>query len=298
MIQRVALFGYGAVASIHARRLRPPARMVSVFGPNVEKAERFAAAHGIPAATTQLDEAMAGVEAAIVCSPSPRHHQQARAALEAGLHVLVELPACDSLAEARELAALAGLRGLRLHCAHTSRYLEPYVNLGRRLREGVLGDVEHLHQLRSIPPRQRSWTDDALLHHAGHPLDLFLTWFGQLAPVACAAHPQARQAQNLAVLGQLRNGAPVTVAISYTARIPEVRLTVAGSRHTVITDGFSYMRSDCPELCWEGDGEETYERAIQEQDQAFLDGSGIPWGDTLRLAALIDDFRALWRAPE
>jgi 2-hydroxy-4-carboxymuconate semialdehyde hemiacetal dehydrogenase len=294
---RVAIAGYGAVAAIHARRLELPAQATAVFGPNKEKAERFAAAHGIPNAVTSWEAALESADAAIICSPSPCHYEQARAALEAGLHVLVELPACDGLAEARKLHALALKLGLRLHCAHTSRHLAPYARLGLWLSEGVLGAIEQVYYLRSIPPRKRSWTDDALLHHAGHPLDLFLNWFGALRPLSCAAHPQARQAQNLAVLGELESGAPVTVAISYTARVPEVRMTLAGSSHTVLTDGFSYIRSDLADLCWEGDGEDTYERAIQEQDRAFLAGAGVPWDETVRLAALIDDFRALWRVP-
>lgn len=286
----VAILGYGAVASIHARRLRRSgaADLVAVFGPREDKARRFADAHGIPNAATTLEQAFAAADAAIICSPSPRHYEQAHAALEAGLRVLVELPPCETLAEAESLRSLGGVA-----CAHTSRYLEPFVRIGAWIREGTLGRIEQIHYLRSIPPRQRSWQDDALLHHAEHPLDLLLHWFGSVRPLGCAALPERRGAQNLAVLAALENGAPVSMAISYTARIPEARLTIAGSSHTVITDGFSYIRSDCADLEWKGNGEETYERAIEEQDGAFLRGSGVQWEETVRVTALVEEFRTL-----
>ncbi len=268
---RVAIVGYGAVAGVHMRGLRHSrtAEVVSVSGPNPEKARRFADLHGIPSVAS-----IAPADVAIICSPSPWHCEQARAALEAGLHVLVELPACETPDQARQLGRLASERGLMLACAHTSRYLGPYERLEGWIREGRLGAIEQVHYLRVIPPRQRSWTDDALLHHAEHPLDLFLKWFGSLRALACAALPSAVGAQNLALIAELPGGAPVSVAISYTARIAEVRMTVAGSEHTVITDGFSFIRSDAAELCWQGDGEETYECAVEAQDAAFLDGGG------------------------
>ena len=294
-MSRVAILGYGAVAAVHARRLRRSAAadIVAVFGPSEEKARRFAQAHGIPVAATSLESACAAADTAIICSPSPRHYEQALAVLEAGLNALVELPACESVAEARRLEALARGRGLILRCAHTSRYLEPYLRLEGWLSEGTLGNIEQVHYLRSIPPRERSWIDDALLHHAGHPLDLFLHWWGTLRPLGCAALPQTRGAQNLALVARLESGAPVSVAISYTARIPEVRMSVVGSRHTVITDGFSYIRSDSAGLCWQGDGEETYEHAIELQDIEFLHGGGVRWAETVRLTALAGEFRAL-----
>lgn len=299
---RIALIGYGAVAAAHARALPSHAELAAVFGPDPVKAEAFARAHGAIRAATDLETALCRADAAIVCSPSPRHYEHAAAALAAGVSTLVELPACASLEQARRLDALARAAHRNLQCAHTSRYLEPYRRIGGWIRAGVLGEIRQVTYVRAILPRTRSWTDDALLHHAEHPLDLFLNWFGAIRALGCAAHPGVPGAQSVALLGSLNENAPVTISISYEARLAEAKMTLAGSRHTVATDGFGYIESDNPELSWKGDREQAYEQAIAEQDHAFLNAcveghDGVPWQETIGLTACMEDFAKLWNHP-
>jgi hypothetical protein len=45
---------------------------------------------------------------------------------------------------------------------------------------------------------------------------------------------------------------------------------VIGKDHTVETDGFSYVRSDLPELAFHGNDPESYEGAIHFQDVEFI----------------------------
>lgn len=61
------------------------------------------------------DRSIAGV---ILCTPNLLHPDQARAALGAGKHVLVEFPLAPGPARARELFALASERGRVLHEEH------------------------------------------------------------------------------------------------------------------------------------------------------------------------------------
>jgi hypothetical protein len=89
----------------------------------------------------------------------------------------------------------------------------------------------------------------------------------------------------------------VSISVSYTSRLRETRLTVAGSRHTVTTDGFSYIESDEPEFAWRGSEQESYEAAVEAQDRAFINAAaggegGVPWQHTLRLAECLDCFLA------
>ncbi len=296
---RVALIGYGAVAVIHSRRLAGYAKLISVFGPDETKARTFAQAHEIPNAYVDLERALAGSDAAIICSPSALHFEQAKAALEAGVHVLVELPACVSVAEAETLSAVARSRRLVLQCAHTSRYAEPYRRVSEWIKTGALGEIRHVHYIRCIPPRKRSWTDDALLHHAEHPLDLFLHWFGFIKPLGCAAYPCIPGAQDLSLIASVCNNVPVSVSISYTSRLPEVKMTLIGTEHTIATDGFTYIAADEPGFTWQGDERQVYESAIQKQDISFLnacrDGQGgVPWHETVKLTNCISEFANLW----
>jgi 2-hydroxy-4-carboxymuconate semialdehyde hemiacetal dehydrogenase len=292
MPRKVAIAGYGSVAAVHARQMRqdPDIRLTAIYGPRGDKAREFAQAHGIEQAVTSLADALAGADAVVIASPSSQHYEQAAQSLDRGIPTLVELPACASLAEAETLAEKAVRRGVRVACAHTSRYLEPHRMIGEWLRDGRLGEIEQVAYWRHIPPRSRSWTDDALLHHAAHPLDLFLSWFGEVAPLACAAHPGIQAAQNLAIAAKVAS-APLSLSISYTARVPKLQMALIGSRHTLVTDGFSSIRSDLAEFSMDWDGQETYERAIREQDAAFLEGRGVPWEDTIALARLVDGFR-------
>ena len=297
---RITLIGYGAVAAVHARGLKPHAELVAVCGPDASKAEAFAERHGIGRTDTNMKTALSRADAAIICSPSPLHYEQAREALHAGVHVLIELPACTSRAEAEDLAVLAEKGGLTLQCAHTSRYLEPYRRLTSWLQQGALGDIRHMQYVRSIPPRNRSWTDDALWHHAGHALDLFLLWFGTLAPLSCAAYPGIPGAQDLSLTALAPGNIPVAVSISYTSQLPETKMTAIGTGHTVATDGFSYMSSDDARFTWRGCEQTTYESAIQEQDAAFCEAcggsrTGVPWDQTIRLTGCVTGCSNLWR---
>ncbi|HMJ63231.1 MAG TPA: Gfo/Idh/MocA family oxidoreductase [Bryobacteraceae bacterium] len=298
---RVALIGYGAVAAVHAGCLKGHTELATVCGPDRRKAEAFAELHGIRHADTNLKEALGRADTAIVCSPSPLHYEQAREALHAGVHLLIELPACTSNAEAEDLAMLAGKRRLVLQCAHTSRYLEAYRLFSGWMQAGALGDIRHLHYVRSIPPRKRSWTDDALWHHAAHALDLFLLWFGSLEPLSCAAHPGVPGAQDLSLTALTPGKAPVAVSISYTSQLPETEMTVIGANHTVVTDGFTYISSDDAQFTWQGCEQEVYESAIQAQDTEFYEAcrggqTGVPWNQTIRLTNCVSDFINLWMA--
>jgi len=297
---RVALIGYGAVAAVHARGLKRHVELVTVCGPDQRKAEAFAELHGIQHADTNLKAALGCAETAIICSPSPLHYEQAREALHAGVHVLVELPACTSNVEAGDLASAAEKRRRILQCAHTSRYLEPYRRLTSWIQAGVLGDIRHVRYVRSIPPRTRSWTDDALWHHASHALDLFLLWFGSLELLSCAAYPGIPGAQDIALTALAAGKAPVAVSISYTSQLAETNMTIIGTNHTVATDGFSYMSSDDAHFTWQGCEQTAYERAIQEQDTAFCeacrgDQTGVPWNQTISLTNCVTGFWNLWR---
>lgn len=78
---------------------------------------RFAGELEVPAVSS-LDEALTGVDAVAVCSPSEHHPAQVRAALEAGRHVVVEFPLARSPATARELFDLARARQRVLHVEH------------------------------------------------------------------------------------------------------------------------------------------------------------------------------------
>jgi 2-hydroxy-4-carboxymuconate semialdehyde hemiacetal dehydrogenase len=295
----IAIIGCGAVAAVHASRLsRAGVPIASVCGSEIGKAQTFAAAHKIDRAVSDLDSALEGVDAAIIASPSSLHYQQALRALEQRVHVLAELPACASAAEAEDLRQAAIRFNVILQCAHTSRYIEPYHRIGCWIRENRLGTVRQIHYFRCVLPSRRSWRDDALLHHASHPIDLLSEWFGEFEPTSCAGTMHGQSYTDVALTARLSDGAPVTIAISYSAKLPQTRMTVIGEEHTVIAEGFQSITSDDEALVWQGDSTAIYKQAIEEQDLAFLmhcqtGSGGIAWSETIKLTRYVDAFRRL-----
>jgi predicted dehydrogenase len=86
----------------------------------------------------------AGVDIVLVGSPVGFHHEHAKAALEAGAHVLCEKPFTIDPADARDLAATAERLGRHLVLSYGWNY-RPMVREAKRLmEERGIGAVEHV----------------------------------------------------------------------------------------------------------------------------------------------------------
>jgi predicted dehydrogenase len=79
----------------------------------------------------------------VVASPHHLHFEHARAALEAGAHVLCEKPMTLDPAEAWALADLAQAKGLHLMVPTNHNFLPGLGALRDRLAEGAIGRLEH-----------------------------------------------------------------------------------------------------------------------------------------------------------
>jgi len=273
-----------------------------VCGEELAKARAFAAAYDCAEAVTDLSAALSQAEAAIIATPSSLHGEQARAAIARGLSVLVELPACASFSEARELEAAALQAKVVLQCCHTSLYMKPNQLIGEWIRSGRLGDIMQVNYFRSVNLKPRRWIDDALWHHGGHPIDLLHRWFGPVSALACAPFPNPHLPQDVSFMVRLPSGAPAAVALSYTAKWLTSRMTIAGTRHAINTDGYGLIESDDPALAWQGDADATFDQAIGDQDLAFLHccetgAGGVPWAETLRQLAALEALRQLGNGP-
>jgi len=93
-----------------------------------------------------LDDAVAEAkpEAALVVVPLAAHAAVTEAALRQGLHVLVEKPFTETLAEARALVALAERLGLHLMVNQNYRHFAAPRTFRRLVAEGELGHVASL----------------------------------------------------------------------------------------------------------------------------------------------------------
>jgi predicted dehydrogenase len=88
------------------------------------------------------------VDGVIVATPVVTHFELARAALQAGKHVLVEKPLAMTSAQCRELNAIAEERKRVLMVGHTFEY-HPAVSFMRQMiQSGSLGELYYIHSRR------------------------------------------------------------------------------------------------------------------------------------------------------
>jgi predicted dehydrogenase len=81
----------------------------------------------------------------VLATPASSHFEHAKAALEAGKHVMVEKPLALSTSECDELCSLARERDRVLMVGHTFVYSEPVRMLRRLIRGGELGRVLYVY---------------------------------------------------------------------------------------------------------------------------------------------------------
>src|SRR5579859_4883387 len=113
----IAVIGSGSIADQHLGALRdiPHAKVVGVFSRGTDKARKMGEREKCRW-TTDYQELLSdpAVEIADIVTSSGSHAAIARAALQAGKHVLVEKPMAMTSVEADELIALAKSKGLTL----------------------------------------------------------------------------------------------------------------------------------------------------------------------------------------
>ena len=98
---------------------------------SADKAAALCAQYGVPLHVTDYGQLLAVVDVVYIALPNLLHTAYAKAALEAGRHVIVEKPLAPCASEAAALAGLAHRNGCFLFEAVTTQYLENY----RKLRQ-------------------------------------------------------------------------------------------------------------------------------------------------------------------
>lgn len=183
---RVGLIGYGlAGASFHA----PLITALDSFALTTVMTSRGdAVARALPDARVVDDVALVlddpAIDLIVIAAPDAQHAPLARAALEAGKHVVVDKPFVIDRADGAALIALAEARGLMLSVFHNRRWDGDFRTVRRLLDDGVLGKIA-LAELRwdrfrpAIKPGWRETPGAGLLNDLGpHLIDQAVQLFG------------------------------------------------------------------------------------------------------------------------
>ncbi|MDT8340269.1 MAG: Gfo/Idh/MocA family oxidoreductase [Longimicrobiales bacterium] len=133
-MNRVGVVGTGALGFHHARILGelPGGGCAGIHDTDAERAQWVARELGVRAFPS-LEALLACSDAVVVSVPTDAHEAVAVAALEQGVHVLVEKPLAPTLEAADRMLAAADARGCVLQVGHVERFnpavraAEPYL---------------------------------------------------------------------------------------------------------------------------------------------------------------------------
>jgi predicted dehydrogenase len=165
---RAAVIGAGYLGRFHAQKYAAleQAELVAIADPDAQARERLAAELGV-AGIADYRELLGRVDAVSVVTPTPLHFAIARDFLDAGAHVLVEKPITVTVAEARELVALAAARQRVLQVGHLERFNPAIVAV-----EGLLDRPRFIESNRLAPFKPRGTDVSVVLDLMIHDIDL------------------------------------------------------------------------------------------------------------------------------
>ena len=221
---------YGAFGQKHLDALAniDDVEVTSVMGPTQAKIEALAEARGIGHAATTLEECIArdDVDAVILSTPTQMHADQAIACMDAGKHVLIEIPMADSLEDSQRVVAKQKETGLTCMAGQVRRFNPSHQWIKNKIDAGELKvqqmDVQTYFFRRTntnAKGEPRTWTDHLLWHHACHTVDLFQYQTGGKVEKAFGLqgpmHPDLGIAMDMAIGMKAKDGAICTLSLSF-----------------------------------------------------------------------------------
>lgn len=245
----VALIGAGLIARFHLQEWVDAGVAVRIHS-NDGRAAELASEFGARAVGS-LAEALNGVDAVDICTPTSTHREIALAAIGKGVDVVCEKPLAATAAEAEEIVDAAEQAGVRLYPAHYVRFAPAFARLHDLVASGRMGEGAVARFCFSAY-HPRPWTGPMSARCGGiltdqmlHGVDIAYWIFGDVVRVyACyqgeiaAPAPEGTVATGTAVLTHA-NGAISQVVSRWTATPhPPVRVAfhVSGTGGTVSHD--------------------------------------------------------------
>jgi predicted dehydrogenase len=232
--------GWGANAHVPALKALPGYELTAVCTAHEDTAKASAAAFGAARGFHRFSDMAAdpGVDLIAVCVRVPGHRDLVMAALQAGKAVLCEWPLGRTLAEAKEMTALARQRSLKTIIGLQGRS-DPAIRYARDLVEdGYIGEVLTASLITAVPAvlqrgPGRIWQGvrangaNTLTIAGGHAIDALCAVIGEFAEVSARLStriPEWRTLEgkvvpvdspdSITVIGRMASGAEVSVSVA------------------------------------------------------------------------------------
>jgi predicted dehydrogenase len=259
---RVGLIGYGLAGSaFHAPLIGTTRgmRLAFVVTSNPERAAQARAQNrGVEVvdSTDRLWNRAGEMDLVVVASPNRTHVPLARAALRAGLAVVIDKPMAATAAAGREVADEARERGLLLSVYQNRRWDGDFLTLRRLMAEGALGDVFRFESRfeRWRPTPKVGWREDPDPAGAGgtlfdlgpHLVDQALVLFGPVTHVyaeVSARRAGVRVDDDAFVALAHASGVRSHLHVSATAAEHGTRMRVLGTRAAYVKRGLDVQEA-------------------------------------------------------
>ena len=178
------------------------------------------------------------VDAVVIATPVETHGALVRRGLEAGKDVFVEKPICLSVAEARELVALAERLGRILMVGHLLWYHPAVLRLKELVDSGELGRIQYVYSNRLNLGRIRR-EENILWSFAPHDVSVILGLVGEM-PASVQAqggnYLHQRIADVTTTLLSFPSGVRAHIFVSWLHPFKEQKLVVVGERKMAVFD--------------------------------------------------------------
>ena len=305
----VAVIGLGSVGLRHASNLLDMGIPVAGYDPDPARRAQLRDRGG--KAMESRDAALTQAGSAVIASPNAAHLDDARTALGAGCHVLIEKPLAHKIDGVEEMLGQAAESGLLVAIAHNQRF-QPGVEATKKIiDDGKLGDLKtarficssYLPDWRPEQDHRKNYTADAkaggVLFDISHEIDLAYHLLGP-------AVTEEAMAENSGTLGieaedsadvVLRHdcGACTDVHVDYKSKQPRRDFKIIGTggeirvdlrkRHLLHSDTNGVAIDD---MTYDGGGNETYELEMRDFLNTIKNNSsprcdGAEGRDVLRL---------------
>lgn len=197
---RVGVVGTGAwsaAAHVPGFAATPEVDLVSICDVDRDRAERVAAAAGIPHIYASAEAMLAAEQLDLVSivTPDDCHRADAELAIAAGAHVLCEKPLATTVADARYLATLAANAGVLTKIGFALRYAPALAWLRELVATDTIGEPQLLQAFQQNgqfldPAKPFHWKMDrartgggAIVEYGIHTLDIARWIMGEIVSV-------------------------------------------------------------------------------------------------------------------
>lgn len=196
--------------------------------------DRVAAEYGIERTYDSIDALLDDreIDIVVIATPDHRHGAHAIQALEAGKHVLSEIPMATTVDECRQIVAITDRTGLKYHMGNQVRYAHCLQDIHRLIAGGHLGQVfygegEYLHNMEEFVAARADghWRADpgipqtTLLGGGPHALDTLRWLMGTTFTHVSAFHADQPSSwgatQTTVAIYKAANGATAKVTTAY-----------------------------------------------------------------------------------